>query len=69
LGEASQSIPTEFSNPEHPDITAGFNAGYVAEYLAIAGRTNVAIGFIDEVSPATFQTEPDWSYVVMPMRL
>ena len=69
LGEASQSMLADFSNPEHPDIAAGFNAGYLTEYLAIVGKANVAVGLIDDVSPAVFQAEPDWSYVVMPMRL
>jgi DNA polymerase III subunit beta len=68
-GEASQSIATEFSNPDHPDIAAGFNADYLTEYLAIIGKAEVAVGLIDEGSPALFQAEPDWSYVVMPMRL
>jgi DNA polymerase III sliding clamp (beta) subunit (PCNA family) len=35
LGEASQSIPTEFSNPDHPDIAAVFNADYLTEYLGM----------------------------------
>ena len=69
LGEASQSIPTEFSNPDHPDIAVGFNADYLTEYLAIVGKANVAVGLIDDVSAARFQAEPDWSYVVIPMRL
>jgi DNA polymerase-3 subunit beta len=69
LGEASQSMPAEFSNPDHPDIAAGFNADYLTEYLAIVGKADVAIGLIDDVSAALFQAEPDWSYVVMPMRL
>jgi DNA polymerase-3 subunit beta len=69
LGEASQSMPAEFSNMDHPDIAAGFNADYLTEYLAIVGKANVAVGLIDDVSAALFQAEPDWSYVVMPMRL
>lgn len=69
LGEASQSIPAEFSNPDQPDTAAGFNADYLTEYLTIVDKADVAIGLIDDVSAALFQAEPDWSYVVMPMRL
>jgi DNA polymerase III subunit beta len=68
LGEASQSIPTQFSNPDHPDIAAGFNADYLTEYLAIVGKADVAVGLIDDVSGALFQAEADWSYIVMPIR-
>jgi len=69
LGEASQSIPTEFANPELPDIAAGFNVNYLTEYLAAVGKADVTLRLIDEVSPAVFEAEAGWSYVVMPMRL
>jgi DNA polymerase III sliding clamp (beta) subunit (PCNA family) len=62
-------MTAEFSNPDHSDIATGFNADYLTEYLAIVGKADVAVGLIDDVSAALFQADPDWSYVVMPMRL
>ncbi len=69
LGEASQSVAATFAKPDAPDMAAGYNASYLTEYLALVGKADVAVGLIDDVSPAVLQAEPGWIYVVMPMRL
>jgi DNA polymerase-3 subunit beta len=69
LGEASEEIPVEY---EDEAFTIGFNARYVLDALAVLpSDAEVEIGFNDEVSPGVLRCEgdPDFLYVVMPMRL
>jgi len=70
-GDASQSIPATFSNVEHPDIALGFQAPYLTDFLTLAGKSDVTIGLVDEVTAGTFHSvdESDWTYIVMPIRL
>ncbi len=68
-GEAEEEIEAEFSGKA---VVVGFNARYLLEVLAVmkpGSRVEIALG--DELSPGLIQADddPDYSYVVMPMRL
>lgn len=69
IGEASEEIAVEY---DREPLGIGFNAKYLMDVLAVLSPSGtVEIGFNDEVSPGVLRTEtdPDYVYVVMPMRL
>lgn len=69
LGEASEELAVEY---DAGPLSIGFNAKYFMDLLGVlAGGTALEIGFHDEVSPALLHcdADPDYVYVVMPMRL
>jgi len=69
LGEASEELAVEY---DAAPLSIGFNGKYFMDLLGVlSGDVQVDIGFNDEVSPALLQCEadPDYLYVVMPMRL
>ncbi|MGH7916022.1 MAG: DNA polymerase III subunit beta, partial [Candidatus Binataceae bacterium] len=69
LGEASETIDVDFSGEE---FSIGFNAAYLLEVLnVIDSEDEVVLGVSDEVSPGVITTNTDsqFTYVVMPMRL
>ena len=68
-GEASEDI--EISYGGEP-LTVGFNARYLIEVLGAHAEGEVMeLGLTDEVGPGTVTgaSDPDYTYVVMPMRL
>jgi DNA polymerase-3 subunit beta len=68
-GEASEDIEVSYGGEA---LTIGFNARYLMDVLAVHGEGEVIeFGLTDEVGPATLRgsQDPDYTYVVMPMRL
>jgi DNA polymerase-3 subunit beta len=70
-GEASESLDVDFKSEE---FAIGFNASYVQQALGVipqGGDSTVELGLSDDVSPGVIRTETDqqYTYVVMPMRL
>ena len=70
-GEASESLDVDFKSEE---FAIGFNASYVQQALGVIPQGNdstVELGLSDDVSPGVIRTESDqqYTYVVMPMRL
>ena len=69
LGEASEEIAVEY---ESEGFGIGFNARYFIDVLTVLPpETHIDLAFNDEVSPGVVHCEgdPDYLYVVMPMRL
>jgi DNA polymerase III subunit beta len=69
LGEASEELAVDY---EGEAFSIGFNAKYLMDVLGVLKPTaHVEISFNDEVSPGVLRCEgdPDYLYVVMPMRL
>jgi DNA polymerase-3 subunit beta len=70
-GEASESLDIDFRSEE---FAIGFNASYVQQALGVIPQgpdSTVELGLSDDVSPGVIRTESDqqYTYVVMPMRL
>jgi DNA polymerase III subunit beta len=70
-GEASETLDVDFKSEE---FAIGFNASYVQQALGVipqAADSTVELGLSDDVSPGVIRTETDqqYTYVVMPMRL
>jgi DNA polymerase-3 subunit beta len=69
-GEAKESVATEYANDE---IEIGFNAQYLQDFLNGVGDGQVAFEFKDGNSQAQLRlvsdTDYDYRYVIMPMRL
>jgi DNA polymerase-3 subunit beta len=69
VGEATEELLVEYDGGP---LGIGFNARYLMDLLAVLpDSAQVEIGFNDEVSPGVLRCEadPDYLYVVMPMRL
>lgn len=69
VGEASEELAVEYDGQP---LSIGFNAKYLIDLLAVLPEASeIEIGFNDEVSPGVLrcQTDPEYLYVVMPMRL
>ncbi len=68
LGEADEDMEVDYTGD---DLEVGFNARYLLEVLAVlpeGSRVEIALG--DQLSPGVLRGEdPDYSYVVMPMRI
>lgn len=69
VGEAAEEVEIEYDGqPVH----IGFNARYLIDVLTVlADDKRIEIGLNDEVSPGVVRTadDPDYCYIVMPMRL
>jgi len=68
-GEAAEDLDVSFAADP---VTIGFNARYVIDVLNAHGEGDVVeIGLTDEVGPGviTGSQDPEYTYVVMPMRL
>jgi len=68
-GEASEDIEVAYTGDP---ITIGFNARYLMDVLAVhADGDVIELGLTDEVGPGVLRgsQDPEYSYVVMPMRL
>ena len=69
VGEATEEVEVEYDGVS---MGIGFNARYLIEALGVLpGEARVEIGLNDEVSPGAFRQvgDPDYCYIVMPMRL
>jgi DNA polymerase-3 subunit beta len=70
VGEARESLQTDYAGPE---ITLGFNAQYLLEFLSVVTEGSVSFEFRDGQSQAQLRPagsdDYDYRYVVMPMRL
>jgi DNA polymerase-3 subunit beta len=69
-GEANETIETDYSGDE---VDIGFNAQYLQDFLSVIGDGAVAFEFKDGNSQAQLRpaedTEYDYKYIVMPMRI
>lgn len=70
VGEAKELIPLDYAGD---NLSIGFNAQYVLDFLGVVGTDEVLFEFRDEQSPALLRPsgdgQSDYKYVVMPMRL
>jgi DNA polymerase III subunit beta len=70
VGEAKEMIPLDYTGD---NLSIGFNAQYMLDFLGVVGTDEVLFEFKDEQSPALLRPsgegESDYKYVVMPMRL
>lgn len=70
VGEAREQIPLDYTGE---NLSIGFNAQYMLEFLGVVGTDEVMFEFKDEQSPALLrpsgEEQSDYKYVVMPMRL
>ena len=67
-GQATEDIVTQYSGKE---IEVGFNAKYILEMINNLEDDEITLSFNDDSSPiiATEQSNPDLTYVLMPMRV
>ena len=70
VGEGKEVIPLDYTGE---NLSIGFNAQYVLDFLGVVGTEEVLFEFKDEQSPALLRPsgdgKSDYKYVVMPMRL
>jgi DNA polymerase-3 subunit beta len=70
MGEASETVDVDYRGDE---FAVGFNASYLLQALAvISEKSEIELGLSDEASPGLLRTpdsDSEFSYVVMPMRL
>jgi DNA polymerase-3 subunit beta len=69
VGEGVEEIELEYDGPP---VGIGFNARYLIDALSVLPADNpIEIGLNDEVSPGVVRRggDPDYCYIVMPMRL
>ncbi len=70
VGEAREAIPVDYNGT---DLSIGFNAQYLLDFFNVVATEEVAFEFKDEQSPALVRpvgdSQYDYKYVVMPMRL
>lgn len=69
IGEAAEELEVEY---EAEQLVIGFNARYIMDALAVMPADGkVELGFTDDVSPGVIRQadDPDYCYIVMPMRL
>ncbi|MFN0119950.1 MAG: DNA polymerase III subunit beta [Blastocatellia bacterium] len=70
VGEAGETLPVEY---EGPDIAAGFNAQYLAEFFSVVQDGTIIFDFKDGSTQT--QMRPggdggfDYRYIVMPLRI
>ncbi|MEW6733805.1 MAG: DNA polymerase III subunit beta [Acidobacteriota bacterium] len=70
VGEAREILPVEYGGPE---INVGFNSQYLLDFLLSVNSSEIYFEFKDVQSQAQLrpktETEYDYRYVVMPMRI
>lgn len=70
LGEAREVMPVEYTGEE---LTIGFNARYIMDFLSVISGNEVRIGINDSLSPGLFSSNGEddagFACVVMPMRV
>jgi DNA polymerase-3 subunit beta len=70
-GESEESVPVEYDGAS---VEIGFNAQYLMDFLRAVAEPQVSFRFKDpnsagELRPAAEDTEAQYRYVVMPMRI
>ncbi|MDQ3754175.1 MAG: DNA polymerase III subunit beta, partial [Acidobacteriota bacterium] len=69
-GEARETVATEYAGDE---MEIGFNAQYLQDFLNIASDGQISFEFRDGNSQAQLRpvsdTDYDYKYIIMPMRL
>jgi DNA polymerase-3 subunit beta len=68
LGEARERLDVEY---QHEEMTVGFNARYILDFLSVVEAGQVTMHLQDPLSPALFRAKDDKKYtcVIMPMRI
>ena len=68
LGEARERLDVEY---QHEEMSVGFNARYILDFLGVLTTEQVTIRLQDPLSPALFAGKDDKRYacVIMPMRI
>ncbi len=68
LGEAKEELAMEYGGPE---VTVGFNARYLLDFLGVVETTEILMHIHDPLSPALFQPRKgeEFNCVIMPMRI
>ena len=70
VGEAKEEIPLDYAGE---NLSIGFNAQYLLDFLGVVGTDEVTLELKDEQSPALMRPSGEdasvYKYVVMPMRL
>ena len=69
LGDATEELEVEYGGEP---MVVGFNGRYLLDVLAVHGEgDHIEIGLTNAVGPGTVRSEedPDYTYVIMPMRL
>lgn len=71
LGEAHETLPADYQGDE---VTIGFNARYVLDFLNAIGTESVQLELNDPLSPGLFlpkeaSAQEDYLCVIMPMRV
>jgi DNA polymerase-3 subunit beta len=69
VGEAAEEVEVEYAGDP---VGVGFNAKYLIEALSVLSADDrIEIGLNDELSPGTLRRldDPDYCYIVMPLRL
>ncbi len=69
LGEGVEEVQTEYAGE---NIAVGFNGRYMLEALGVMGEgQQISLSLKDDVSPGLLRMaeDPDFSYVIMPMRI
>lgn len=70
IGEAKETLQTDYAGP---DLSIGFNAQYLTDFLNVAGDGHVNFEFKNGQSQAQLRPandeDYDYRYVIMPMRL
>jgi DNA polymerase-3 subunit beta len=69
LGKAREEIPLEGYNGG--DLSIAFNSKYVLDILGVLSGEKVEVALNEALSPGLFREHgnPDYLFVVMPMRL
>lgn len=69
-GEASESLAVDYGKDE---LSIGFNARYLMEFVSVVGGEGLHLSFKDEMSQVLMRPKDaegqDYRYVVMPMRI
>ncbi len=70
LGEAKETLPVAYEGDE---LSIGFNAKYVLDFLTVANGENILLSLNDPLSPGLLMSDAEedagFSCVVMPMRV
>ena len=69
-GEANESLGVDYDGPE---VTIGFNAKYLMDFVNVVGTEKVLLSVKNEMSQGLLRPQngdgQDYKYVIMPMRV
>ena len=69
-GEANESLDVDYDGPE---MSIGFNAKYLLDFVQIVGTENIVLSLKNEMSQGLLRPQngngQDYKYVIMPMRV